>query len=199
MGTSGTQSCDAEDSDLLSRVRSRDPDALIVLYQKYSPRVFSLLCRILEDNSTAEELLQDTFYRLWTRVELFDGTKGSLLSWLFTIARNIALDFKRKESRRGNLYVPLEGEQSGSSQAGLLHEMALAGRDDNNTEAVREAMKQLPDEQRKVIELAYWEGLTQQELAVRLGQPLGTVKTRTRLAFKKLREKLPSDWRFYSR
>lgn len=180
-------------------MRSRDPDALIVLYQKYSSRVFSLLCRILEDNSIAEEVLQDTFYRLWTRVELFDATKGSLLSWLFTIARNIALDFKRKESRRGNLYVSLEGEQSGSSQSALLHQMALAGNDDNNTEAVREAMKQLPDEQRKVIELAYWEGLTQEELAVRLGQPLGTVKTRTRLAFKKLREKLSSDWRFYSR
>jgi RNA polymerase sigma-70 factor (ECF subfamily) len=199
MRTSGSQGCDTDDSQLLSRVRSRDPDALIVLYQKYSARVFSLLCRILEDNSTAEEVLQDTFYRLWTRVELFDATKGSLLSWLFTIARNIALDFKRKESRRGNLYVPLVGEQSGSSQAALLHEMSLAGSDDNNTEAVREAMKQLPDEQRKVIELAYWEGLTQEELAVRLGQPLGTVKTRTRLAFKKLREKLPSDWRFYSR
>lgn len=188
---------DKEEAALLLRVRARDPDALIVLYQRYGSRVLSLLCRILEDRSTAEEILQDTFYRLWTRVELFDPTKGSLISWLFTVARNLALDLKRKESRRAGLNVVLEGDQTSVCQAVSLEGLAVAAQEESFDE-VREAMQRLPEDQRKVIELAYWEGLTHEELAVRLGEPLGTVKTRTRLAFKKLREHL-SDWRFYSR
>jgi RNA polymerase sigma-70 factor (ECF subfamily) len=186
---------DKEEAELLSRVRSRDADALIVLYQKYGSRVLSLLCRILEDQSTAEEVLQDTFYRLWTRVELFDPTKGSLISWLFTVGRNLALDLKRKESRRANLNVLLEGDQHSDGQAMSLEGLAVAAPEQSFDE-VREAMQRLPEDQRRVIELAYWEGLTHEELAVRLGEPLGTVKTRTRLAFKKLREYLSSDWRF---
>lgn len=193
------QSCDPEDSDLLTRIRSGDPDALIILYKKYSARVFSLLCRILEDPLTAEEILQDTFHRLWLRSELFDPRKGLLISWLFTVGRNLALDFKRKESRRTGINVSVEGAEDSDRLAEWMQEAAAAAFDEDDSEALRQAMNELPEEQRTVIELAYWEGLTQEELAVRLGEPLGTIKTRVRLAFKKLRQKLSSDWRLYSR
>jgi len=193
------QSCDAEDSELLARIRSGDPDALIVLYRKYSARVFSLLCRILEDPLTAEEILQDTFHRLWLRSELFDPTKGLLLSWLFTVGRNLALDYKRKESRRAGINVSIEGVEDSDRLEKWMQNATAAAFDENDSEALREAMNELPEKQRKVIELAYWEGLTQEELAVRLGEPLGTVKTRVRLAFKKLREKLSGDWGLCSR
>ena len=86
---------------LIARIRSRDPQALIDAYALYGKRVFSLIYRIVDNREAAEEILQDTFLRLWDRFERYDADKGALLSWLFRVARNCALDFLRKESRRG--------------------------------------------------------------------------------------------------
>ena len=93
------------DEDLLSHVRSRDGDALMALYRRYRLRIFALVLRILQDRCTAEEVLQDLFQRLWDHPEKYDSSKGELLSWLLTVARNISLDHKRKESRRAGFYV----------------------------------------------------------------------------------------------
>ncbi len=173
---------------LLAQVQEREPDALLALYRKYSTRVFSLLYRIVDDRSTAEELLQDTFQRLWERPQMYSAEKGPLLSWLLTVGRNIALDYKRKESRRAAHLVLDIGGEEGFNLENLPGLGPAADPDLSRT--IRQALDNLPPAQKEVLELAYFEGLTHQELAERTGDSLGTVKTRIRLGIGKLREAL---------
>ncbi len=122
--------------------------------------------------------------RLWTRYEFYDAEKGALLSWLFRVARNGALDFLRKESRRGDFDVVfIEGDPELED----LHEDVLSV---ETAFAVRDALSALPNAQKRLIELAYFEGLTHSELAEQTGESLGTVKSRIRLGLKKLRDVL---------
>ena len=180
-------SWDQEDVELLTGIARRDSDALLRLYRKYNGRVFSLAYRILDDRAAAEEVLQDTFYRLWDRSQLYRPEKGQLISWLLTVARNLALDHKRKESRRADSNVFFNGEEwSGVDPDSLPATASLE--DPELSRTIRKVMEQLPAEQKTVIELAYFEGLTHQELSDKLGQSLGTVKTRIRLGLSKLRE-----------
>ena len=173
-----------QDRLLLERIRRREPQALVDVYALYGKRVFSLILRIVHDRQTAEEILQDTFMRLWNRYELYDPEKGALLSWLFRVARNLALDFRRKESRRGNFDVVfIEGDPELED----LHEDVLSV---ETAFAVRDALSALPSAQKHLIELAYFEGLTHSELAEQTGESLGTVKSRIRLGLKKLRDVL---------
>jgi RNA polymerase sigma-70 factor (ECF subfamily) len=175
-----------DDLDLLARIARRDSDALLRLYRKYSGRVFSLVYRILNDRTAAEEILQDTFYRLWDRSHLYQPEKGLLISWLLTVARNLALDYKRKESRRADSNVFARVVEDDNNLDSLPEIASLE--DPDLTQTIRQVMEQLPPEQRTVIELAYFEGLTHEELSRRLGQSLGTVKTRIRLGLSKLRK-----------
>jgi RNA polymerase sigma-70 factor, ECF subfamily len=169
---------------LIERIRRREPQALIDAYALYGKRVFSLILRIVHDRQSAEEVLQDTFMRLWTRYEFYDAEKGALLSWLFRVARNGALDFLRKESRRGDFDVVfIEGDPELED----LHEEVLSV---ETAFAVRDALSALPNAQKRLIELAYFEGLTHSELAEQTGESLGTVKSRIRLGLKKLRDVL---------
>ncbi|MGA7576077.1 MAG: sigma-70 family RNA polymerase sigma factor [Terriglobales bacterium] len=184
---------DHEDAELLAGIARRDSEALLALYRKYSSRVFSLIYRILDDRAAAEEVLQDTFYRLWDRSHLYHPEKGQLISWLLTVARNLALDRKRKESRRAESSVFLTGEESGGFDLDTLPDMAAVEDPDLNR-TLRRVMQELPAEQKAAIELAYFEGLTHQELSVRLGESLGTVKTRIRLGLSKLRKAM-KDYR----
>lgn len=167
------------DSELLTLVSQRDSEALLVLYRRYHVRVYSLIFRLLDDQGIAEEVLQDVFHRLWEKSHLFDSTKGSLLSWLFTVARNLSLDRRRHESHRGKItVVPIEEKHC--EAVGSWESFDLA-------DAVRQALADLPAAQREAIELAFFEGLTHQELAARQKESLGTVKTRIRLGLGKLR------------
>jgi RNA polymerase sigma-70 factor (ECF subfamily) len=169
---------------LMERIGRREPQALIDAYALYGRRVFSLILRIVHDRQSAEEILQDTFMRLWTRYESYDAEKGALLSWLFRVARNSALDFLRKESRRGNFDVVfIEGDPELED----LHDDVLSV---ETIFAVRDALSALPTAQKHLIELAYFEGLTHSELAEQTGESLGTVKSRIRLGLKKLRDVL---------
>jgi len=185
----GEQMLDREDTTrkdrlFMERIRRREPQALVDVYALYGKRVFSLILRIVHDRQTAEEILQDTFMRLWNRYELYDPEKGALLSWLFRVARNLALDFRRKESRRGNFDVVfIEGDP----ELEELHEDVLSV---ETAFAVRDALSALPSAQKHLIELAYFEGLTHSELAEQTGESLGTVKSRIRLGLKKLRDVL---------
>ena len=174
-----------EERVLMERVRNRDADALMALYRMHGPRVYSLSYRILRDSRTAEEVVQDTFWKLWHRPELFDPQRGVLIAWLYAVSRNLALDHKRRENRR-----PLESVVNtidGQAGEARVPEMAAMS-DPFVASAVREAMDSLPSEQRRVIELAYFDGLTQREISGRLGTALGTIKTRMRLGLSKLRE-----------
>jgi RNA polymerase sigma-70 factor (ECF subfamily) len=175
---------DAEDSRLIAQLRQRDSEALLALYRKYRLRVFSLVYRILEDRGAAEEVLQDTFFRLWERPQFYDSEKGPLVAWLLTVARNLALDHKRKESRRVQSCV-LTNE--GNAVLDSIPDM-IALQDPSLAPALRQAMELLPPNQKVAIEMAYFEGLTHSELAERLGESLGTVKTRIRLGLSKMRE-----------
>jgi RNA polymerase sigma-70 factor (ECF subfamily) len=179
---------DQDDSLLLAEVRQRNTEALRALYRRYGVRVFSLLYRIVEDRADAEELLQDTFQRLWERPQMYSAEKGPLLAWLLTVGRNLALDHKRKESRRPVHFVSLIGGQDGFG----LDQMPGVGAmvDPDLSRMIRQAMDNLPAEQKNALELAYFDGLTHQELAQRTGTSLGTVKTRIRLGIGKLREAL---------
>jgi RNA polymerase sigma-70 factor, ECF subfamily len=169
-----------QDALLIARIRSRDPQALIDAYALYGKRVFSLIYRIVDNREAAEEILQDTFLRLWDRFEQYDAEKGALLSWLFRVARNCALDFHRKESRRGSFDVIFVEDDA-------LNELRENVLSVETAYSVRNALSALPGAQRQAIELAYFEGLTQSELAEQTGESLGTVKSRIRLGLKKLR------------
>jgi RNA polymerase sigma-70 factor (ECF subfamily) len=173
------------DGDLLRRLQSRDPQALAELYDRYGRLAYSLILRVVRDAGIAEDLVQETFLRVWNRVHGFDGERGALGPWLLAVARHRAIDYLRSaqarhsaaemtENDHPSLYVEIEGD--------LLNR--------ESARRIQTAIEKLPAQQREVIELAYFEGLSQTEMAKRVGQPLGTVKTWVRTALRSLREDL---------
>ena len=182
----------AEDKDLIGAIQDRDRMALEALHARYSGAVYGVAMRMLRDAGAAEEVAQDTFFNIWRRAGSYDAPRGSVTTWLFGIARNRAIDELRKRRRtadRVSLGVDLSNkpaETRGSDPAEyaeILHE----GR------RVREALAALRPEQRQVVALAYFAGMTHTQISRELDQPLGTVKTRMRLAIKKLRRALESS------
>lgn len=173
------------DALLIERILVRDEAAFSMLYDRYSPLLFGVLSRILHDPQIAEEILQDTFLQLWKNAVQFDAARGTLAAWLVVIARNRALSRLRGSDMRHcgeNLDWLLESppiSRWNFEDTALAHQ--LIG-------SVKKAMEQLPQEQRQAVELAYFEGLTQSEIAVRTGSPLGTVKTRLRSALETLKQ-----------
>lgn len=174
---------EASESDdlLLNRVRQRDPSAMTKLFDAYGGMVYSVALRVLRDSARAEDLLQDVFFQLWRKPESFVSSRGSLGAWLLVVTRNRAIDILRRKR-------PTES----------VDDYPLASTVNLATEVEREAMLQkvrtlltdLPAEQRNILELAYFEGLSHTEIAERTGQPLGTVKTRMRSGLMSLRKAL---------
>jgi RNA polymerase sigma-70 factor (ECF subfamily) len=172
--------------DLIARLQRRDPQALAELYDRYGRIAYSVIVRMVRDESIAEDLVQEAFLRVWNRVEGFDPGRGSIGAWLLAVAHNRAIDYLRSASgRERNL---LEFKETEHAVLGSDVELNLLVSDKGRR--VRAAMEKLSANQRHVIELAYFEGLSQTEMAERMGEPLGTVKTWARAALKKLREDL---------
>ncbi|MFN8684752.1 MAG: RNA polymerase sigma factor [Acidobacteriota bacterium] len=171
------------DEHLLSRIRCREGEALLLVYRRYRLRVFALILRILKDRPLAEEVLQDVFQRLWDHHEKFDPAKGQLLAWLLTVARNISLDHKRKESRRAAHHVYRDEVHQLDPLPAMNPSL-----DPATTQSLRQLLETLPVEQKTVLELSYYEGLTHPELAEQLGESVGTIKTRIRLGMQKLKQ-----------
>jgi RNA polymerase sigma-70 factor (ECF subfamily) len=181
------------DEALMLAITARDEGAFAVLYDRYADLVYSACLRVLGDTQLAEDSAQDVFVRLWRRPEAFIAERGRFLSWLMSVARNRAVDELRARGRRrkreaipsgpGDDPMPLiaAGPEDDPLRNAQLHE---------EQRLVRDALGGLPPEQRAVLELAYFGGLTQQEIAFRLHEPLGTVKTRIRLGMQKLRRAL---------
>ncbi len=182
----------SSDSDdlLVQRVVAGDIQAFEVLYDRYARPVFSLAYRMLGDGAEAEELLQETFVRVWQQAARYDARRGSFGSWVMSIAHNLAVDALRQRQRRPqradfvdlvDLPVAAIDERATALEAAEVSEIR---------DRVRRAMAQLPEPQRQAIELAYFAGLTHSEIAAVLGEPLGTIKTRLRLAMQKLQHLL---------
>jgi RNA polymerase sigma-70 factor (ECF subfamily) len=174
------------DSDLALRLQKRDPRALAELYDRYGRIAYSLIVRVVRDAAAAEDLVQETFLRVWNRVHGFDAAKGALGPWLLTVARNRAIDYLRSVGGRESRALEFEETDNPALFTDMESDLLLS----DKTRRVKAAMERLPAKHREVIELAYFEGLSQTEMAERMGQPLGTIKTRVRTALKSLRDDL---------
>lgn len=174
------------DPALIERLRRRDPQAMADLYDRYGKLVYSIIVRSVRDPGIAEDLTQETFLRVWNRAQAFDAQRGAFVPWLVTVARNRAIDYLR--SSQGRMQNALEAEDTERPSAFVNMEPQLL--DADQLRRVREALRKLNPNLQRVIELAYFEGLSQTEMAERIGEPLGTVKTRVRTALKSLRDQL---------
>lgn len=175
------------DRTLIARIEGRDADALALLYDRHSARLMGLAQRILGDTGEAEEVLQEVFLYVWRAASSFDVTRGTALAWLLVATRSRSIDRlrTRRPATRAGLRSVDELPESASPED---VEADSAGR---QWEVLcRKAVADLPPEQRRALELAYFEGLTHQEIAQRTATPLGTVKTRVRLGLMKLRERV---------
>jgi RNA polymerase sigma-70 factor (ECF subfamily) len=169
--------------DLARRLAQHDAEAFAMLYDRHSRAVFSLAFRILGDQTEAEDIVQEVFTQAWRQSERYDPTRGHPAAWLLNMARSRSIDQLR---RSRHLTLTDEGTMPDLPSGAPPVEVAVVNADE--ARAVRRALASLPPLQRTAIELAYYEGLSQTEIADRLEQPLGTVKTRVRLGLLKLRE-----------
>jgi RNA polymerase sigma-70 factor, ECF subfamily len=188
---------DDPDGALMVRVEARDADALAALYDRHAGRLLSLARRILGEGGEAEEVLQEVFLFAWRAAATYDPSRGNVLTWLLIATRSRSIDRLRVRKGASRPEPRRLEEMPSEPAAGDDPEAASA---DRQWEAVcRSAVRELPDDQRTVMELAYFEGLTQQEIADRTATPLGTVKTRARLGLMKLRDRLRPYMRSGSR
>jgi RNA polymerase sigma-70 factor (ECF subfamily) len=192
------------DAALLRLVAERRPEALAELYDRFAPTLLALARRVLDNHADAEEVLQEVFVQVWNRGERYDPARSSVSTWLVLIARSRAID--RLRSRK---VVERTHEAIAHAAIGAIGAIGASGVAEPHTspealenvfiqerhERVRREMAALPAEQRQVLEMAFYQGLTQSEIAAKAGLPLGTVKTRTLLAMKKLRNVLRPEIR----
>jgi RNA polymerase sigma-70 factor, ECF subfamily len=176
-----------DEADLVRRLKERDPHAMSDLYDRYGRLAYSLIYRIVRNGAAAEDLVQETFLRVWNRVQSFDRQKGALGPWILTVARNRAIDYLRSiDGRMSAGALELDKVENPA----MFSEFSDSALSIDRTRRLKGAFEKLNANQRMVIELAYFEGLSQTEMAAQMKQPLGTVKTWVRSAMKILREEL---------
>jgi RNA polymerase sigma-70 factor, ECF subfamily len=178
------------DAQLLRRMAGGDRDALAEVYDRFSRPLYSTAFHILNDATEAQDIVHDVFIALWEKAKLFESERGTAFSWAVTLTRNRSIDRLRTRRRRAGLL-----EQSLPSDLGYEEKSSDLGADaeasrGDEARVVRAAMATLPDDQKRAVELAFFSGLTQQEIAARLQEPLGTIKARIRRGLLKLRESL---------
>ena len=178
-----------DDEELVSQIALAKPEAVRALYRRYGRLIFSLALHIVGDPSAAEEITQDVFMRVWEKAGTYDSAKAKVITWLSRIARNQAIDVLRRHARRG--------EHERETREYLKQGAERIDRDPvenaelaHQREEVRAAVAALPENQQRALSLAFFQGLTHQQIAATLGEPLGTVKTRIRDAMQKLRSRL---------
>jgi RNA polymerase sigma-70 factor, ECF subfamily len=174
-------SANMDDSALLSAIQAGSQDAITTFFDRYSRMVYSVALRVLNDSSEAEDVMQEIFIQIWQNPRAFVSGHGSLGGWLVVVARNRAIDRlrRRKPTEPIELFaLPSSGDLAQESERNLL------------IEKIQKAMATLPVEQRTSLELAFFEGLSHSEIAQKTGEPLGTIKTRIRLALIALRKGL---------
>jgi RNA polymerase sigma-70 factor (ECF subfamily) len=169
------------DATLMSRIRAGDEDALAALHDRYAQVVYSVALRVLGETTQAEDILQEIFLQLWRNPQTFDSSRGSLGAWLAVIARHRAIDYLRRRRPETDIEDVIVAVDSNLEQ--VAERNIAIGK-------VRAAVEHLPVEQRKPLEMAFFQGLTHSEIAEKTGEPLGTIKTRIRAALLALRKVL---------
>jgi len=182
-----------EDEALLARVAAGDSRALETLYDRYSRVVYGTALRILGAAELAEEVVQETFWRVWRRSSTFQPGRGQVSSWILGIAHNLAIDELRRQRARPSPVYDQEDRPVLRDMEDSRVDVAGAALDQEQRQLISAALSQIPSEQREAIELAYFSGLSQSEIAAQLQNPLGTVKTRIRLGLQKLRDILSAQ------
>jgi len=170
-----------DEASLVQRLVERDESALSELYTQYGRLVYSIAMRTVQNPHLAEEVTQDTFLKLWDQPERWDPQRGRFTSWLLAITRYTAIDHLRKEQRRP-LQNALEWDDARLGHSALVDELTW-----EDGRMLHDYMERLPEEQEQAIELAFFQGMSHSEMAEYLNLPLGTVKTRVRLALRKLK------------
>ena len=177
------------DVELITRVQLGEPTALETLYDRYAPWMLGLAVRFVGQREAAEDILQESFFQVWQRAESFDPARGAFPAWLITIVRSRSIDHLRRRSTRP---LPDEADEDATDDR-------WANLPDSNFDVltvvsqreqrlwIRQALARLPDDQRQVVELSFFGGLTRREIAARLRLPEGTIHTRARLGLQKLR------------
>ena len=172
----------------MSRLAAGDMEAVAELYDRYAGQVFALARRILHDAAEAEDVVQDVFSQVWRTAARFESQRGSIAVWLLVIARSRSID--RLRARRARPDATAQAYPESIPDESLPPPEQLLS--EEQAVRIRQAMMALPDVQRSALELAFYEGLTHAEIAARLTEPLGTVKTRIRTALLTLRQRLKS-------
>lgn len=183
----------ASDTELLAAIARGSVQAFSVLYDRLSPRLYGLALKIVQDQAIAEDILQDIFMTIWKKAAQFDHRRGHPMAWLMVLCRNRSIDRLRVIDKRRERTAPLDEQglqQIAAESDPNPFEMATYR---ETQDVVRKALGELPEEQRSLIEFAYFKGYSQSEIALELGIPLGTVKTRIRLGMEKLRNILKTQ------
>lgn len=184
----------AVDLELVRRMQVKDERALREFYDRWFAVVNALLIRMLKSADDAEDVIEETFWQVWRQADRFTPERGSVQTWVLTIARSRALDRLRSARRLREESIDESGvDEGGGSAVALVQsssDPALDAEHSERSRLVLAALDELPREQREALELGYFGGLSQSEIADQTGQPLGTIKTRMRLAMLKLRERL---------
>jgi RNA polymerase sigma-70 factor (ECF subfamily) len=180
----------SETSTLITRIAAGDRDAFSRFYDLLAPTAFGLIRRVVRDPEAAAEVLQEVFWQVWRDAPQYDAGRGTPEAWLVMRAKTRAIDRLRSMRRRDRTFVAPVDESVARSSDEPAENPAVVAEDRS---LVQTALAQLPEPQRRVIELAFFDGLTQSEIAARLGEPLGTVKTRARLGLGRLRSALRGE------
>jgi RNA polymerase sigma-70 factor, ECF subfamily len=182
-----TEDTTAEDAALLQRIGRRDVAAFQEFYRKFSGLVFSSIHRVLNDHQDAEDIMQEVLVQIWQKAHLYEPSKGKPLTWITTMARNRAIDRIRSKQRRSRLNDDFEQESKSTQPEFDQDTSDLVGTRESDR-VVKKAVMELTPDQREAIQLAYFEGLTQSEIADKLREPLGTVKARIRRGVQRLEQ-----------
>ncbi len=180
----------ASDLDLVERIKNGDSTALDALYERYSSPVYSLVWKVLQNAEEAEDVALDVFWQVWRQADRYDASRGAPPAWIFTVARSRAIDRLRARHRREDRTISFDDPAVNLDPLDEQAAPDLVASFRQTRDAVRAAVTTLSAVQREAVELAFFKGLTHVEIAEKLGQPLGTIKTRIRQGLIKLRKTL---------